>query len=325
MVPLPAPTRPLLSALQAKPVPPHGFPPPDPEGMSTWHGPAAKRERTLLHPTSSAGAGLSLGLRAVAAFTRACAAAKAQAAAAKAASARAAAAAKARAQAQVAAEQKNAAREAQTAKLTRLQQQTDALVPADKPVPAQATSWWSSAVNWAKGKVTDSDTWKCLYSFNLGACGRIANVVALVAVAALTRGEAGEGAVTAEEATAAGEGRVVYGQSQGVGQDLKRSATVGDDQWQFNTGHAFDRVHTGPDGIKNDLKTTTLSPDEVEQGIVNDVYGYVKGGGSVPRAGTPGFSGPLNRQIEVGGFKIGYRVVLTPSNVYAVGTYWLNP
>jgi hypothetical protein len=46
--------------------------------------------------------------------------------------------------------------------------------------------------------------------------------------------------------------------SKGEGQDLKRSAMVGDDQWHFNTGHGYDRAHTGPDGTTNDLRTTNL-------------------------------------------------------------------
>ena len=118
---------------------------------------------------------------------------------------------------------------------------------------------------------------------------------------------------------------VVYGVSKGAGQDLKRSATVGDDQWQFNTGHGFDRVHTGPGGATNDLRTTGLTPDEIEQGIVVDAYGHIADGGVVPRVGSPGFSGPLERQIQVGGFNIGYRLSQTPDNVYRVATYWLIP
>jgi hypothetical protein len=117
---------------------------------------------------------------------------------------------------------------------------------------------------------------------------------------------------------------IEYGASRGTGADLKRSATVGNDQWQFNTGHGFDRVHTGPGGVQTDLRTTGLTPDQIEQGIVGDVYRHMANGGTVPRAGAPGFSGPLERQVQVGGFGIGYRVVQTPDNVYRVATYWLN-
>ncbi|MFJ2777932.1 polymorphic toxin-type HINT domain-containing protein [Kitasatospora sp. NPDC087315] len=125
--------------------------------------------------------------------------------------------------------------------------------------------------------------------------------------------------------TGPGCGEVLYGASKGAGQDLKRSATVGNDQWQFNTGHGFDRAHTGPGGVANDLRTTGLTPDEIEQGIVSDAYGHMANGGVVPRVGSPGFSGPLERQIQVGGFNVGYRLSQTPDNVYRVATYWLNP
>jgi peptidoglycan hydrolase-like protein with peptidoglycan-binding domain len=118
---------------------------------------------------------------------------------------------------------------------------------------------------------------------------------------------------------------VVYGISKGAGQDLKRSATVGNDQWQFNTGHGFDRAHTGPGGVTNDLRTTGLTPDEIEQGVVSDAYSHMANGDVVPRVGSPGFSGPLERQIQVGGYNIGYRASQTPDNVYRVATYWLIP
>ncbi|MEU3784359.1 putative T7SS-secreted protein [Streptomyces sp900129855] len=113
--------------------------------------------------------------------------------------------------------------------------------------------------------------------------------------------------------------------SKGEGQDLKRSAMVGDDQWHFNTGHGYDRAHTGPGGTTNDLRTTDLKPDQIEQAIVSDVYGYMKDGGVVPRAGSPGFAGPLDRSIQMDGHDIGYRVIQRPDGAYQLSTYWLNP
>ncbi|MFF2407198.1 putative T7SS-secreted protein [Streptomyces sp. NPDC058092] len=118
--------------------------------------------------------------------------------------------------------------------------------------------------------------------------------------------------------------KIAYGKSKGEGQDLKRSATVGNDEWQFNTGHGFDRVHTGRDGVPNDLRTTGLTPDQIEQGIVNSVYDHIENGGTVPRVG-PGFTGPLDGEMRIEGHSIGYRVSQTPDDVYRVVTYWLNP
>ncbi|MCW2933610.1 MAG: mucin-2, partial [Actinomycetia bacterium] len=127
-----------------------------------------------------------------------------------------------------------------------------------------------------------------------------------------------------DEAEVAGE-TVEYIGSQGVGQDLKRSATVAGDQWQFNTGHGFDRVHTGPGGVQSDLRTTSLTPDEIEQAIAADAYAHMAAGGSIPRVGSPGFTGPFEGQVQVGGSSVGYRLVQTPDGVYRVPTYWLNP
>ncbi|MFE4251643.1 putative T7SS-secreted protein [Streptomyces sp. NPDC056910] len=118
--------------------------------------------------------------------------------------------------------------------------------------------------------------------------------------------------------------KVAYGESKGAGQDLKRSAQVGDDSWQFNTGHGYDRAHTGANGVPNDLRTTGLSPDKIEQGIVNSVYDHMKNGGTVPRV-RPGFTGPMEGSVKVDGHDIGYRVSQTPDSVYRVATYWLNP
>ncbi|MFE2264774.1 putative T7SS-secreted protein [Streptomyces griseosporeus] len=111
--------------------------------------------------------------------------------------------------------------------------------------------------------------------------------------------------------------------SKGEGQDLKRSAMVGDDQWHFNTGHGYDRAHTGPGGVQNDLRTTNLNPDQIEQEIVSDVYRYMDNGGTVPTPG-PGFSGPLERSVHIDGHDVGYRVIKRPDGAYQLSTYWLN-
>lgn len=111
--------------------------------------------------------------------------------------------------------------------------------------------------------------------------------------------------------------------SKGEGQDLKRSAMVGDDQWHFNTGHGYDRAHTGPGGVPNDLRTTNLNPDQIEQEIVSDVYRYMDNGGTVPTPG-PGFSGPLERSVHIDGHDVGYRVIKRPDGAYQLSTYWLN-
>lgn len=116
---------------------------------------------------------------------------------------------------------------------------------------------------------------------------------------------------------------VTYGKTQGEGENLKRWAKVGEDDWQFNTGHGYDRVHTGPGGVKNDVRSTGLSADQVEKAIVRDVYALIESGGKVPQPG-PGVR-PLEGAVDVDGHNIGYRVAQTPDGTYRVATYWLNP
>ncbi|MFD4462218.1 DUF6531 domain-containing protein, partial [Nocardia sp. NPDC058480] len=118
--------------------------------------------------------------------------------------------------------------------------------------------------------------------------------------------------------------QVSYTGSQGTGKDLKRNGQVGTDQWQFNTGHGYDRAHTGPGGVQNDLRTTGMTADEIEQGIVSDVYDHIDRGGAIPQGGTPGFSGPLQRNAVINGHNVGYRIMQSPDGVFRIGTYWLN-
>ncbi|MEV4946698.1 RHS repeat-associated core domain-containing protein, partial [Streptomyces sp. NPDC053755] len=137
----------------------------------------------------------------------------------------------------------------------------------------------------------------------------------------------GGGSGKADEGSDSGDSsrKVVYTGERGEGKDLKRDATVGDDTWQFNTGHGYAREHTGKDGVKNDPRTTGLTADEIEQGIVDDVYGYIANGGTVPRPGTPSFKKPLEREFDLGGHTFGYRATHTRDNVYRVATFWVVP
>ncbi|WP_405110628.1 HINT domain-containing protein [Micromonospora sp. NBC_01405] len=62
--------------------------------------------------------------------------------------------------------------------------------------------------------------------------------------------------------------------SKGAGVNLRRSAEINGEKWHFNTGHGFNRAHHGPDGTMNDLRTTTLTPDQVEGAIAGHVNAY---------------------------------------------------
>ena len=127
------------------------------------------------------------------------------------------------------------------------------------------------------------------------------------------------GAPSAETGAASGGSPTPKFDSVGSGDNLKRSAEIDGEKWQFNTGHAFNRAHKGPNG-ESDLRTTTLTPDQIETSIARDTKAFEEGGGVVPRSGTP--AGKANRYVDVNGTKIGYRLSQTPDGVYRVPTYW---
>jgi hypothetical protein len=127
------------------------------------------------------------------------------------------------------------------------------------------------------------------------------------------------GAPSAEAGAASGGSKTPNFDSVGSGDNLKRTAEIDGEKWQFNTGHAFNRAHNGPKG-ESDLRTTTLTPDQIETSIARDTKVFEEGGGVVPRSGTP--AGKANRYVDVNGTKIGYRLSRTPDGVYRVPTYW---
>ncbi len=51
--------------------------------------------------------------------------------------------------------------------------------------------------------------------------------------------------------------------------------------YQMKTGHGFNRAQSGG----TDLRTTNLTPDQVEQSIISDIEGYRSTGGTQSRAG----------------------------------------
>ena len=111
--------------------------------------------------------------------------------------------------------------------------------------------------------------------------------------------------------------------SQGTGTDLIRNATINGKQFQFKTGHGFDRIHEY-NGIKTDLRTTGLTPDKVETNIAQDILIFKSQGNTLPQPSQPGFAGPLERTITINNHAIGYRVVETNSTT-SISTYFLIP
>jgi hypothetical protein len=114
-----------------------------------------------------------------------------------------------------------------------------------------------------------------------------------------------------------------YTSSKGTDENLIRRAITDSGQgFQFNTGHGFYRAHTGPGGIVTDLRTTNLTPDQIEGAIANDILMYKGGGGIIPQAGNSGY---LQRSVTAGGLTVEYRAVELSNGTVAVGTYFLKP
>ncbi|WP_127508968.1 DNRLRE domain-containing protein [Actinoplanes solisilvae] len=102
--------------------------------------------------------------------------------------------------------------------------------------------------------------------------------------------------------------------------DLRRTWKSGDVNYNINTGHGFNRAHGGG----TDLRTTGLTPDEVEKAIIADIEKFKGGGGKLadPADGTGVFK--TERTIDVNGNSITYRANQTTPDTVNVATYWLN-
>jgi RHS repeat-associated protein len=156
--------------------------------------------------------------------------------------------------------------------------------------------------------------------------GRLAmGLVRLRAVAA-TDGPATPGATSPSGPAMAGPVRpsVAPGRtftSSGTGTDLIRTTTVGGKPVQIKSGHGYNRPHTGPGGVVKDLGTSGLTMEQIEAAILTDLEAAQAAGVSLPKPG-PGFTGPLERTVTVGGKTIGYRLVETPGGQISIPTYF---
>ncbi|MFU8874456.1 DNRLRE domain-containing protein [Micromonospora sp. SL4-19] len=100
--------------------------------------------------------------------------------------------------------------------------------------------------------------------------------------------------------------------------NLRREWESNGTTYQINTGHGFNRAHrTG-----TDLRSTNLTPDQVEQAIIADIEKFKSGGGALPQVGRD--VGTAERTIDVNGQSITYNAVQVGADRVGVSTYWLN-
>ena len=111
--------------------------------------------------------------------------------------------------------------------------------------------------------------------------------------------------------------------SKGTGTNLIRSTTVLGRIIQLKTGHGYHRPHKLPSGRITDLRTSGLTPDQIEEAIVQDIETYLLGGGTVPKVG-PAFKGPLTRTIGISNIQVTYRTIESPGGIIDVPTYYAS-
>lgn len=114
-----------------------------------------------------------------------------------------------------------------------------------------------------------------------------------------------------------------YTSTSGTGSNLVRTAETSNAQFQFNTGHGFYRPHTSR-GVTTDLRTTTLTPELIEDAIAQDLTVFRNAGGQIPSI-TGGSTNPLVRSMPIGNLTIEYRAVLGANGTINIGTYYMLP
>lgn len=112
--------------------------------------------------------------------------------------------------------------------------------------------------------------------------------------------------------------------SKGIAGDLVRYVGSSGIRFQFKTGHSFYRQHKTPAGDYTDLRTTALTPDEIETEIVVDIHLFLDSGRTLPVLNRS-FRQPMQKEIVVKGHQIVYRAVELPDGSISIGTYFAVP
>jgi hypothetical protein len=109
--------------------------------------------------------------------------------------------------------------------------------------------------------------------------------------------------------------------SKGAGTSLIRSTSVLGRTVRIKTGHGYHRPHKLQSGQITDLRTSGLTPDQIESPIVQDIEAYLLSGGTIPKVG-PAFKGPLARTVGISNIQVSYRTVESPGGIIDVPTYY---
>ncbi|HYH99114.1 hypothetical protein [Hyalangium sp.] len=135
------------------------------------------------------------------------------------------------------------------------------------------------------------------------------NIVITLAPTAVAMGTMGSGSKGGSVST------------QGSGTNLTTTRQSGGTTYRFNTGHGFNRAHRSG----TDLRNTDLTPDEVENAIMDHLNAFRASGGALPTVSGGVVPQPYIGRVGVGGHTIGFSAVQTPGGTVSVGTYYLLP
>jgi hypothetical protein len=96
---------------------------------------------------------------------------------------------------------------------------------------------------------------------------------------------------------------------------------IGGVHYEINTGHSFYRTHKRKeDGLITDLRTTTLTPQRIEERILGDLQANLPAVRDVNRG-----SKPYTGEIVIDGYTIQYRAKALPDGTVHVSSYYLFP
>jgi hypothetical protein len=109
--------------------------------------------------------------------------------------------------------------------------------------------------------------------------------------------------------------------TQGSGTNLTTTRQSGGTTYRFNTGHGFNRPHSSG----TDLRSTNLTPDAVENAIMDHLNAFRASGGTLPTVSGGAVPQPYIGRIGVGGHTIGFSAVQAPGGMVSIGTYYLLP
>ena len=109
----------------------------------------------------------------------------------------------------------------------------------------------------------------------------------------------------------AGQNRTFNFSETGSGKHLRRAVDVDGQTVQINSGHAYNRAHSG-----GDVRHSGLSMDQIDNAIVNDIIN------SIDNRVIPTVPQSTSNTININGYSLTYDVTRLPNGNISVSTYY---